>query len=142
MARIGWLPMIGVLMLAVTARAEAAADPDAGAQVFGTSAACHTLEPGAHRTGPSLAGVLGRKARTASHLAWLLTYPLAGLAGSAFGLVSTVILLGVMSLGRRLWLPVAEQEGVTDVYVCRLLPLTCLAPDIVAAMLDGQQPKG
>jgi cytochrome c2 len=74
MARIGWLPMIGVLMLAVTARAEAAADPDAGAQVFGTSAACHTLEPGAHRTGPSLAGVLGRKAGTASDLAWLLTY--------------------------------------------------------------------
>ena len=28
----------------------------------------------------------------------------------------------------------AEQEGVTDAYVCRLLPLTCLAP--------GRQPKG
>ena len=26
-------------------------------------------------------------------------------------------------------------------YVCRLLPLTCLAPDIVEAMLDGRQPK-
>jgi hypothetical protein len=25
----------------------------------------------------------------------------------------------------------AEQEGVTDAYVCRLLPLTCLAPDEV-----------
>jgi hypothetical protein len=36
----------------------------------------------------------------------------------------------------------AEQEGVTDVYVCRLLPLTCLAPDIVEAILDGRQPKG
>jgi hypothetical protein len=35
-----------------------------------------------------------------------------------------------------------EQEGVTDAYVCRLLPLTCLAPDIVEAILDGQQPKG
>jgi hypothetical protein len=34
------------------------------------------------------------------------------------------------------------QEGVTDAYVCRLLPLTCLAPDIVEAILDGQQPKG
>jgi hypothetical protein len=31
----------------------------------------------------------------------------------------------------------AEQEGVTDVYVCRLLPLTCLAPDIVEAILGG-----
>jgi hypothetical protein len=36
----------------------------------------------------------------------------------------------------------AEQEGVTDAYVCRLLPLTCLAPDMVEAILDGRQPKG
>jgi hypothetical protein len=35
----------------------------------------------------------------------------------------------------------AEQEGVTNAYVCRLLPLTCLAPDIVEAILDGRQPK-
>jgi hypothetical protein len=35
----------------------------------------------------------------------------------------------------------AEQEGVTDAYVCRLLPLTCLAPDIVEAILDGRQPR-
>ena len=27
-------------------------------------------------------------------------------------------------------------------FVCRLLPLTCLAPDIVEAILDGRQPKG
>ena len=36
----------------------------------------------------------------------------------------------------------AEQEDVTVAYVCRLLPLTCLPPDIVEAMLDGRQPKG
>jgi hypothetical protein len=36
----------------------------------------------------------------------------------------------------------AEQEGVTDAYVCRLLPLTCLAPDIVEAIFDGRQPRG
>jgi hypothetical protein len=36
----------------------------------------------------------------------------------------------------------AEQEGMTDAYVCRLLPLTCLAPDILEAILDGRQPKG
>jgi hypothetical protein len=36
----------------------------------------------------------------------------------------------------------AEQEGVTDAYVSRLLPLTCLAPDIVELILDGRQPKG
>jgi len=36
----------------------------------------------------------------------------------------------------------AAQEDVTDAYVCRLLPLTCLAPDIVEAILDGRQSKG
>jgi hypothetical protein len=36
----------------------------------------------------------------------------------------------------------AEQEGVTVAYVCRLLPLTCLAPEMVEAILDGRQPKG
>lgn len=36
----------------------------------------------------------------------------------------------------------AAQEDVTDTYVCRLLLLTCLAPDIVEAILDGRQPKG
>jgi hypothetical protein len=34
-----------------------------------------------------------------------------------------------------------EQEGVTAAFVCQLLPLTCLAPDIVEAILDGRQPK-
>jgi cytochrome c len=65
MARIGWLPLIGLLMLTVAHRADAVSDPEAGAQAFRTCAACHTLEPGAHRTGPSLAGVFGRKAGTA-----------------------------------------------------------------------------
>jgi hypothetical protein len=36
----------------------------------------------------------------------------------------------------------AEQASVTDAYVCRLLPLTCLAPEIVEALLDGRHPKG
>jgi len=36
----------------------------------------------------------------------------------------------------------AEHDGVTVAFVCRLLPLTCLAPHIVEAILDGRQPKG
>ena len=36
----------------------------------------------------------------------------------------------------------AEQEGVTDAYVCRLLPLTCLAPDIVEAIRNGNNQRG
>jgi cytochrome c len=65
MARTRWLPLMSVLVLAMADLADAAGDPEAGAQVFRTCAACHTLEPGAHRTGPSLAGVFGRKAGTA-----------------------------------------------------------------------------
>ena len=30
---------------------------------------------------------------------------------------------------------------MTDAYVCRLLPLTCLAPDIVEAIVLGRQPR-
>lgn len=36
----------------------------------------------------------------------------------------------------------AERDGVTDAYICRLLPLTCLAPDIVEAVLSGKQASG
>jgi cytochrome c len=65
MAQTRWLPLIGLSMLGVAHRGDAAGDPEPGAQVFRTCAACHTLEPGVHRTGPSLAGVFGRKAGTA-----------------------------------------------------------------------------
>jgi cytochrome c len=40
-------------------------DPAAGADDFRFCAACHSLEPGKHRTGPSLAGILGRRSGTA-----------------------------------------------------------------------------
>jgi hypothetical protein len=32
--------------------------------------------------------------------------------------------------------------GVRHAFLCRLLPLTCLAPEVVEAILDGRQPKG
>jgi cytochrome c len=70
MSRNGWLPHLALLMiLAATHRVEAAGDPEAGERVFRACAACHTLAPGEHRTGPSLAGVFGRKAGTASGFA-------------------------------------------------------------------------
>ena len=34
----------------------------------------------------------------------------------------------------------ADQEGLDESYVARVLRLTLLAPDIVAAIIDGQQP--
>ena len=35
----------------------------------------------------------------------------------------------------------SKKEGVNESYVCRVLRLTLLAPDIVEAILDGRQPK-
>ncbi|MGH8707004.1 MAG: c-type cytochrome, partial [Burkholderiales bacterium] len=44
-------------------------DSARGARAFGACAACHTLEPGRHLTGPSLAGVWGSKAGAAQGFA-------------------------------------------------------------------------
>ena len=44
--------------------AQAAGDKERGARAFGACAACHSLEPGRQLTGPSLSGLLGRKAGT------------------------------------------------------------------------------
>jgi len=55
-----------VLIVGLTGPQAGAAvgDPERGAQVFRSCAACHSLEPGNHRTGPSLAGIFGRHAGT------------------------------------------------------------------------------
>lgn len=44
--------------------AVAAGDPVRGARVFQACAACHSVKPGEHMTGPSLAGIWDRKAGT------------------------------------------------------------------------------
>lgn len=49
-------------LIAVNAAPVEAAD---GAKVFNKCKACHSLEIGKHKIGPSLAGVVGRKAGTA-----------------------------------------------------------------------------
>ncbi len=36
----------------------------------------------------------------------------------------------------------AEAEKINRAYICRLLNMTLLAPDIQEAILDGRQPKG
>lgn len=60
--RLLWLAaMVGALLTAAgPARAEG--DARAGVRVFRACAACHSLEPGRHMTGPSLAGIWGREA--------------------------------------------------------------------------------
>lgn len=59
-------PALAVVALLTGGQPAAATtgDPDRGAQVFGSCAACHSLAPGEHRTGPSLAGIFGRAAGT------------------------------------------------------------------------------
>ena len=56
----GW---IAIWLAAAPALGEG--DSARGARAFGACAACHTLEPGRHLTGPSLAGLWGRNAGTA-----------------------------------------------------------------------------
>jgi cytochrome c len=53
----------GVLIASVVSHgAHADGDPKRGALIYGACAACHSLEPALHLTGPSLAGLWGKKA--------------------------------------------------------------------------------
>ncbi len=53
------------LLPLLAATAASAGDAQEGAKVFRACAACHSLTPGRHMTGPSLAGLWERKAGTA-----------------------------------------------------------------------------
>jgi cytochrome c len=57
--------LLAVLALAIGDDASAAGDPRRGAQVFQACVACHSVKPGEHLTGPSLAHVWNRRAGTA-----------------------------------------------------------------------------
>jgi len=56
---------IGMVSTVPTQAAAADGDAKAGKKVWGKCKACHTLEEGKHRVGPSLFGLLGRQAGTA-----------------------------------------------------------------------------
>lgn len=59
----GWTAGIAVVLAAGSAVAQApAGDAAAGEKVFNQCKACHTLQEGQNRVGPSLKGVVGRKA--------------------------------------------------------------------------------
>lgn len=57
--------VLAAMLFSMPAGAFADGDSKRGAAAFRACAACHSLQPGAHLTGPSLAGVWGRKAGTA-----------------------------------------------------------------------------
>jgi cytochrome c len=48
----------------ISSLASETGDPVKGQEVYRACAACHSLEPGRHMTGPSLAGIWGREAGT------------------------------------------------------------------------------
>jgi len=56
--------LLAMLALATGNDAAAAGDPKRGAQVFQACMACHSVKPGEHLTGPSLAHIWNRKAGT------------------------------------------------------------------------------
>src|SRR5687767_9448212 len=56
--------LFAALLLLSAARlthAQEAGDPRRGGEVYRACAGCHSLRPGVHLTGPSLAGMFGRK---------------------------------------------------------------------------------
>ena len=58
----GRVAATAVLILLASGAASADGDAKRGAAVYQACAACHSLEPGLHLTGPSLAGLWGKKA--------------------------------------------------------------------------------
>jgi cytochrome c len=56
----GWV--FAAFLVALADTSAAAGDATRGARLFAQCAACHSIKPGEHLTGPSLAIVLGRKA--------------------------------------------------------------------------------
>lgn len=59
---LGFLLAALALPASIAAPAAAESDADAGAKAFGLCAACHSLRPDVNMSGPSLAGIWGRKA--------------------------------------------------------------------------------
>jgi nitrite reductase (NO-forming) len=58
--------LFGVVLTSFAAQPPAQTDVAAGREVFRICSACHSLDPGRNLIGPSLAGLIGRKAGTAS----------------------------------------------------------------------------
>jgi cytochrome c len=59
----GWIRSIGIALI-MTASAQAAGDERSGEQLFNQCKPCHSLEPDKNGVGPTLHGLLGRKAGT------------------------------------------------------------------------------
>lgn len=69
----------GFVLAAALVREATAADPANGKAVFQQCAACHSLAAGEIKLGPSLAGVVGRKAGSAEGFNYSLAMKASGL---------------------------------------------------------------
>ncbi len=56
--------LLATALLMLAGWQAAAQDVKRGEKVFADCRACHTIDPGANNIGPSLAGIIGRKAAT------------------------------------------------------------------------------
>ncbi|MCH7628674.1 MULTISPECIES: c-type cytochrome [Novosphingobium] len=66
------LVLVGAVLVAgaSAADAQAAGDPSKGKTVYARCAACHDLNTGATRLGPSMKGIMGRKAGSVAGFAY------------------------------------------------------------------------
>lgn len=62
--------ILPTLTLTAAARAEESGDPALGKKVFAKCAACHSVEAGKNKVGPSLHGVVGRASGTEAGFAY------------------------------------------------------------------------
>lgn len=62
--------ILPTLTLTAAARAEEPGDPALGKKVFAKCAACHSVEAGKNKVGPSLHGVVGRASGTEAGFAY------------------------------------------------------------------------
>ncbi|NML94067.1 c-type cytochrome [Novosphingobium olei] len=67
---IGFGIMAGAALVVTAASAQAAGDPAKGKTVYARCAACHDLNTGATRLGPSMKGIIGRKAGSVAGYAY------------------------------------------------------------------------
>lgn len=82
MSRQRFLPLFLGLALAVSAgQALAAGDAGKGEKVFKKCKSCHSLDAGKNKVGPSLAGIVGRKAGSAPKYKYSKSMKAAGAKG-------------------------------------------------------------
>ena len=62
--------ILPTLILTAAARAEEPGDPALGKKVFATCQACHSLEAGKNKVGPTLHGVIGRASGSEADFAY------------------------------------------------------------------------